>query len=80
MLALDVGYSIAKLPQGAIFYAFLHFLGKGLVPTLDVLVLYSIILMNKLEKWTKAGVRRVGFELMAPATTCQHFEPGSVLR
>jgi hypothetical protein len=46
MLALDVGYSIAKLPQGEIFYAFLHFLGKGLVPTLDILVLNSIILMT----------------------------------
>jgi hypothetical protein len=46
MLALDVGYSIAKLPQGAIVYAFLHFLGNGLVPTLDILVLNSIILMT----------------------------------
>jgi hypothetical protein len=46
MLALDVGYSIAKLPQGAMFYAFLHFLGKVSVPMLDILVLYSIILMN----------------------------------
>ncbi len=46
MLAIDVGYSIAKLPQGAIFYAFLYFLGKALVPTLDILVWYSIILMN----------------------------------
>jgi ABC-type proline/glycine betaine transport system permease subunit len=46
MLALDVGYSIAKLPQGAIFYLFLHVLGNGLVPTLDILVLYSILLVN----------------------------------
>jgi hypothetical protein len=46
MLALDVGYSIAKLPQGAIFYACLHCWGKGLVPTLDILVLNSIILMT----------------------------------
>ncbi len=46
MLALDVGYSIAKLPQGRFFMRCLHFLGNGLVPTLDILVLYSIILMN----------------------------------
>jgi hypothetical protein len=46
MLALDVGYSIAKLPLGAIVYKFLHLLGNGLAPTLDILVLNSSILMT----------------------------------